>query len=420
MSNLSRWKWMLLPLAFCILILAIYMFAFQHGGSDIGLYRYYASCMRDGLVPYKDFAVEYPSIALLLFYLPYLVSHDLAGYNTAFAVEMMLFAMAGVWLLFGLVRQLQTRPWVALSCYALIVIAIGDIAVERFDIVPAIITLAALYAFCRGKYEVAWIVLAVGVMTKVYPAVLVPLFLIYQWQHHGWRRTLSHVVIFALALTLIAGPALWIGRGEFIHSFTVQSGRALQLESLYASLLLLLNSLGLVSAVPVGGPMSFDVSSPLAQPLAKCAFFIVGAALLAVYFMFMRRIRRNLGSPTHIEFGAGATTDILNYSIAAVAVFIATNKVFSPQFILWICPLMPLFSGRWQKVGWMVFLVVAYLTWYVYPMNYFGLADGQQVVTNALVLRNTLMILLIVLLVMSPAHESTASVDLPVLAPAED
>ncbi|MCL2706864.1 MAG: hypothetical protein FWE97_01665 [Dehalococcoidia bacterium] len=396
------------------------MSVFQHGGSDIGLYYKYASWMGEGFIPYRDFSVEYPPIALLIFYLPYLATHDFSGYCTAFAVEMMLFGMAGIFLVLGMARRLRVSSGVALLCYTLAVFAIGSITVQRFDLAPAVITLAALYAFCRGKFEVAWVVLAIGLMTKLYPAVLAPLFLIYQWQRDGVRRLLPSLAAFLLTLVLIAGPALWLGKGEFIHSFAVQSGRSLQLESLYASLLLLLNSLGLVSAAPVQGPMSFDVSSPLAEPLAQSAFIIMGLALFSVYVLFLRRTRRDLGLSGQSALSAETTSRIINFSMAAVAVFIIANKVFSPQFILWLCPLIPLFSGRWYKVGWAIFILAACLTWYVYPMYYLGLADGQQVVMNALILRNVLVLLLILLLVLNPSRSAVSSAGMPALATADD
>ena len=34
-------------------------------GSDVGLYRGYAQQIGDGLVPYRDFLVEYPPLALV-------------------------------------------------------------------------------------------------------------------------------------------------------------------------------------------------------------------------------------------------------------------------------------------------------------------------------------------------------------------
>lgn len=432
MFNFARRKWVLVTLAFCLLHMVIYLLIFSHGGSDMGLYYDYATHMGNGLVPYRDFTVEYPPIALALFYLPYVLAQDISSYSNVFADEMMLFGIAGIWLVLGLARQLRISPLIALSCYTLAVVAIGDIAVQRFDLVPAVITLAALYAFCRGKYEVAWLVLAIGVMTKLYPVVLAPIFLIYQWRRCNRRRIWQSLAVFVLTLMLIAAPALVLGKGGFINSFTVQSDRALQLESLYASLLLLLNSLGIVDAVAVRGEMSFDVSSPLAAPLAKYAFLVVGAALLAIYMLFIRRISRKfekpiirrisrkLEKPTCAMLDAADSASVIHYAIAVITVFIITNKVFSPQFVLWLCPLIPLVSGRWHKVVWVVFLLVACLTWYVYPLNYFVLADGQQVVMNALILRNVLLILLVVLLVLNPSRTQTASDGLPELAVAAD
>jgi uncharacterized membrane protein len=416
MPKFGRWKWVLLALAFCLVHLVIYMFLFYHGSSDVHLYYEYAAKMGDGLVPYRDFSVEYPPVALGIFYLPYLLTHDVGGYCTAFAVEMMLFSMLGIWLVLGLVRQLHGSAWLALGCYT-IAVAVGTIAAQRFDMAPAVITLAALYAFCRGKYKVAWVVLAIGVMTKLYPAVLAPLFLIYQWRHGGWRRLWPSLVVFVLILVLIAGPALKLAGGEFVSSFTIQSNRSLQVESLYASLLLLMNSLGLVSATTVQGPMSFDISSPMAKPLENYSFIIMGLALVAIYVLFIRRNKRDYSLPPQSVLNVENAAGVINYSVAAVAAFIVTNKVFSPQFMLWLCPLAPLFYGRWHKMGLAVFLLTACLTWYVYPMYYFELADGWQVVINALVLRNILLILMVVLLVVNPSYPDTSSVEVPVLVP---
>jgi hypothetical protein len=102
-------------------------------------------------------------------------------------------------------------------------------------------------------------------MTKLYPALLAPLFFIYQWRRGGLRSILSSVFTFLVVLEGISIPLLILDAGGFISSFTIQSGRALQLESLYSSLLLLGQSLGIISAQPVQGPISLDIVSPLAE-----------------------------------------------------------------------------------------------------------------------------------------------------------
>jgi hypothetical protein len=71
-----------------------------------------------------------------------------------------------------------------------------------------------------------------------------------------------------------------------------------------------------------------------------------------------------------------------------------TNKVFSPQFMVWLYPLFPLVNGRLRPAIWVAFLLTACLTWYIYPLNYWDLVDTEQSAVNALILRNVLMLLM--------------------------
>jgi uncharacterized membrane protein len=360
--------------------------------------------MDQGQVAYRDFSVEYPPGALVVFYLPYLASHNLAGYGTAFTFEMLFFDIIGLLLVLGLGRKAVISPWLCLIGYTLAMVAIGNhgpigsIMVQRFDMVPAVITLGAVYAFSRGNYKIAWATLAIGTMTKLYPALLAPLFLIYQWRRGGLRSAIPSMATFAVATLLIAAPLLALNSHGFISSFTVQSQRPLQLESTYSSLLLLGNSLGLVKAQPIQGNISFDIASTLAGPLACYSFIFMGLGLLAVYSLYYRNCHKLAPSPARVSPDASALADLLNYSFAVIVVFMVTNKVFSPQYMVWLYPLFPLVSGRFRAVIWIVFLAASCLTWYIYPLHYYDLIDTQQVAVDALILRNTLMIFTAVLL----------------------
>jgi hypothetical protein len=190
----------------------------------------------------------------------------------------------------------------------------------------------------------------------------------------------------------ISIPLLIFNADGFISSFTVQSGRALQLESLYSSFLLLGQSLGIVSAQPVQGPISLDIVSPLAEPLAKSAFLFMGACLLAVYYFYYRNCRKNIKPSSSPVPDAQQLAELLNYAFITITVFMLTNKVFSPQFMVWLYPLFPLVSGRLRPAVWVAFLLAACLTWYIYPLNYWELVDTEQSAVNALILRNVLML----------------------------
>ena len=58
--------------------------------TDIPLYRTYGERVADGLVPYRDFAFEYPPGALPALVLPALVTDSLEAYRVAFVAELAL------------------------------------------------------------------------------------------------------------------------------------------------------------------------------------------------------------------------------------------------------------------------------------------------------------------------------------------
>jgi hypothetical protein len=104
-----------------------------------------------------------------------------------------------------------------------------------------------------------------------------------------------------------------------------------------------------------------------------------------------------------LELGGSTPAPVLlanlfNYSFVTLAVFIVTNKVLSPQYMVWLYPLFPLVSGRFRSAIWVAFLAAACLTWYIYPLHYYDLIDTQQVPVDTLFLRNTLLALIAVLL----------------------
>jgi uncharacterized membrane protein len=388
------------PFVFVALIviahILIFTKGFLSGGPDVEKYYYFAVWVKEGFAPYKDFVVEYPPLALLIFQIPYFFGKTLEAYGHAFTLEMLAFDLAGIFLILGLARRLKLSPWTSLAIYTLVVLAVSSILVQRYDLPPAIVTLGALFAFSRGRYKTAWALLAIGALIKLYPALLAPIFLIYQWRHQRWQSLVVPVLTFVVIVAAVALPFYRLDSRGFIESFTIQGERSLQIESTYSSVLLIGYTLGLTPARIYLGQISFNLEAPLANPLAKWSLYVMGAAFLVVYlfyFLSYRRFKnpRQAGPPAGPEMA-----HLLNYAFIVVAVMILTNKVLSPQYLAWLTPLVPLVTGRARPAVWVSFFFVGWMTWYIYPAHYGELVALGQVPIALLFLRNFLLFLMVV------------------------
>jgi hypothetical protein len=86
---------------------------------------------------------------------------------------------------------------------------------------------------------------------------------------------------------------------------------------------------------------------------------LVIAALLFVWISFTRRIDEER---------------LLRGSAAAVTAFMAFGKVLSPQFLIWLVPLVPLVRGRRGLAAGTLFLAAMVLTQLWFPYRYWSLA----------------------------------------------
>ena len=384
-------QWPILAL-FCLLHVLVFTLVFTSGAPDVEGYYRYATRITEGQIPYRDFSVEYPPGSLLVFLLPRLFTSSLEAYGQAFAVEMLVFDLISLLGAVRLGQRLGQSQWKTALVYTLAMLSIGPTMVQRYDLAPAALTLLAILFFCQKHYNIAWAFLAIGTMTKLYPAALAPVFLIYQLKHHGNRHIIAQLAVFASVILIMAVPFLAIGGDGFIEAFSVQGGRLLQVESTYASVLLLGQMMGLGTAHVYLGRFSFDVASPLSESLADYSFIVTAVSLLTVYILFWHREGKPKGS------GDSDTAYLVNFSILVICVLLITLKVFSPQFIIWLLPLVAIINGRRRQTLWIVFIAVGLLTYCIYPMHYSELVNMQPAAIIALFVRNLLVIVMAILL----------------------
>jgi hypothetical protein len=301
---------------------------------DVHIYEGYAEKLLHGALPYRDVFVEYPPGALAVFLPPTALGSG--HYNAAFKSLMALCGLATIVLVALVLVELGAttrRVYVAVALLALSPVAVGPISLNTYDAWPALLTVLVLWLFLRERDLLAFAVLGLAVTAKVYPLVLVPLACVFVWRRAGPRRVAAGLAVLSAVVVAVVVPFAAYAPHGVLESFRSQAERGLQVESLGASLLLLFDRLGLYDAhvVRTTGVAGRNLGGGAADVAAAVSLALEALAVAAVWVLYARV--RDARARLPLAFAA------------AVAGFIAFTKVFSPQYLVWLVPLVVLVDG---------------------------------------------------------------------------
>lgn len=298
-------------------------------------------------LPFHTLPAEYGSLSLLVF-LPPLI-FPAAWYNIAFFIEMTLIALALAWLLDRYGAPGAGHVWLIYTMIGTMVLTAG-----RFDAAPAACVVVAIIAARRGKLPWAYAALAVGTLMKLYPLALLPLLLIESWRARSREPLWRGPALFAAIFVATEGPAAALDPGGLLTPLSFMSVRCVQVESLPASIGYLWAS---IVHVQPQFPYHFNSTCVLTPGLATAqnialALGLLGAALTIALF-WRRRLTLGLAA------------------LLIVASLIISSKVFSPQYLLWLSPLVALEYGADAAplFGWGMLCLITTLC---FPFSYNG------------------------------------------------
>jgi hypothetical protein len=351
----------------------------REGSNDLSIYRQAGEALLRGEIPYRDFFIEYPPGSLPVFVPPALFSTDEIGYTTLFSREMALILAATLVLTALAARKLRGFwAWVIPApTFAAAAIMLYPVAVTRYDAVVALTLALATYgATLGGRYSLlSYASLGYGAAAKIVPALAtVPLALARRGAARGYA-------IFLGVLALFFVPALLFGGGGFVQSFAYHSGRGLQVESFAASFLM---KLGWVNEV-VFAYGAFEVRGRGVEFARSLSLPVTGGLLLVTAFFMYREYHSG-------RFGGRAFP---RFAAALILAFMLGSKVLSPQYMIWLLPLVPLGAGGIAGiVVSAVFLAICWMTTQVYPIHYADLLDVRFPGPDLLITRNLLLVAL--------------------------
>jgi uncharacterized membrane protein len=281
--------------------------------------------------------------------------------------------------------------YAALAFAALAPLLLGSVVRTRFDYLPAALTVGALAALLMSRDRIGAVLLALGAAVKVYPLVLIPIAVAYTWRRRGRDEALRCAAVSAGTLLLAVVPFFLLSPGGIWHTVTLHATRGLQVESLGAGFLLAAHQLTGIGLHTESNAGSQNLSGTGADVLAAALLVLQVAVVAALWVAFAR--------------GPADRERLVRYFAATVCAFIVLGKVLSPQFLIWLIPLVPLVAGRRGVLASSLLGLACVLTQFWFPTRYWELANDYAATASWLVFARDLVLLAIIAVLVLPVRQ---------------
>lgn len=340
---------------------------FLNDYSDIMVYTVRGSWYPYSKNPYTDIPSEYPQLATYFFAVPYLILGFPGPLDTRLIGELEVFVASEsptnpnlpssphlrnkLLMRYSLVFSLLMVPFLFLSilivwrlrpdrkylAFLMLLPAGLFFTHNRFDIIPAFLSLLAIYLLSKERFRLSAFVIALGFLTKWYVVLLLPVFLTYSYTKSR-RINRPMILVFVLTCLALLLPTILSGgvRG-LLAPYVTQLSRGLNQPSLF-----------------------FLVSMLFERGFGISIFNIYSsAALLVLQFSVI---------PISVTSRVDSIGKVIGWSLLSVLVFIIFARINSPQWILWVSPLLILLAGGRIFIAGIILLDL--LSYLQYPILY--------------------------------------------------
>ncbi len=306
--------------------------------SDVDMYFQASWQVLQGRLPYRDFPLEYPPLALAPFLFPRLLTLGqplaVADYYALFLCQNLVLSVltalcvAGICSAVGQVDKfpgLQGQvgnlphggtgrgPVVPVAFYGLLAVVSAPVLGWRYDAFPALLTALALLAVVKQRPALAGLWLGLATVAKVYPMVLVGLFAAY-YLAVGERRKCARLVCASIAVAaLIMLPFRLAAPDEWLSFLAYHRDRGFEIGSSVAGALMLAGDLGFAPVTIVYNYGAHHVVSALASallPWTGPALLLAVGGVLVLYLLRFRKEGQSTGSVS-LQSLASATVVVL-------------------------------------------------------------------------------------------------------------
>ncbi|CAL9471499.1 glycosyltransferase family 87 protein [Streptomyces sp. enrichment culture] len=223
-------------------------------------------------------------------------------------------------------RTHRRRPWDALL--VALAPAFALTATINWDLLAIALTAAAMLMWSRGRALAFGVLLGLATAAKLYPFLLLGPLLVLCWRAGKWREFAAALLGTAGAWLVVNLPVMVLAPEGWKRFYVFSQERSVDFGSFW---LILTQRFGL------------DVRIETVNTTASALMLLACAGIAALALAAPRRPR------------------FAQLAFLVVAAFILTNKVYSPQYVLWLIPLAALARPRWRS----------FLVWQACEVAYF-------------------------------------------------
>ncbi len=250
--------------------------------------------------------------------------------NTYFLVTAIVlggFGLLATWFLAGVDPR---RPWDALPFVLSPVLLMSGLI--NWDLMAVAFVAGALWAWSRDRPVLTGVMIGLGTAAKLYPLFLLGPILVLAWRRRRLRDGLVAAAAAAGSWAVVNLPGWLSGPDQWRQFWTFNSERGADLGSVWLAL--------------THHGHTFSVHT-----INLWSWVLFGAVCVLVALLGLRAPR---------------TPRLAQLGFLVVAGFLLVNKVYSPQYVLWLLPLAVLARPRWRdlliwQAGELVYLAAVWM-----------------------------------------------------------
>ncbi|MDP2685181.1 MAG: hypothetical protein Q8P20_09180 [bacterium] len=331
----------------------------------------------DKEIPFQSDRVEYPVLGLFYLTIPTLLTNTQADYDIALIFQNIIFLIILVILTSKIIKILgrdNRQMWL------FILPSILFFTINRFDIFPAVLIQLALLLILKKKYGWSFVLLSLSFLAKGYAMVLFPVFFVYYLvQRNSKIKGLllnRPFLLFSIpAVIIVIGLMFWAGFENALFPYIFQSTRNFAYGSVYA--------------IFISANWNFFVDG-----FWKWYMFI-GSKILGVLQLVLpfiiyvgyKKFKQYIKTPTNL----------IMWSLLVLSFYIFLSPYYSPQWFLWLLPLLVLLPLNKKEV-WLI-IVYDLLNFIFFPVIYRYIGYESYIFDIVVFIRSLVFILILLMVV---------------------